>query len=142
MTLAKHLARWRSRLGTLDQLPFESNPYVYALNNPLLYIDPTGFAARKGGGGRKGPINPSTNDPGPDDMGVGTNGILCAFGVTQACLDPDLFVCTRWECFPKCGKSYFKEVPSKEVIFTDPDTPCKCVRQEINKNYDKPLPGL
>lgn len=88
-------------------------------------------------------IDPSLNDPGPDDIGTGTNGILCAFGVTQTCLDPpDLFVCTKWLCTPKCDKPYFKYSPPREVIATDPDTPCECVQKDINKDFDKPLPGL
>ncbi len=43
MSVAEHVQRWRARMGVPGQPPLEINPYVRVLNNPLRWIDRTGF---------------------------------------------------------------------------------------------------
>jgi RHS repeat-associated protein len=45
MSVAEHVARWREKLGAPNQPPLELNPYAYVVNNPLRWIDLTGFDA-------------------------------------------------------------------------------------------------
>ena len=42
-SIAEHVQRWRVNLGVPGQSPVELNPYVAVSNNPLRWIDPTGF---------------------------------------------------------------------------------------------------
>ncbi len=44
MSIAAHTQHWRvNNLGVLGEPSLESNPYVRVRNNPLRFIDPTGF---------------------------------------------------------------------------------------------------
>jgi RHS repeat-associated protein len=43
MSIAEHFQRYRANMGRPGQPPFEGNPFVRTLNNPLRWIDPTGF---------------------------------------------------------------------------------------------------
>ncbi|GEM_PF-1546411 len=125
-----------------------TNLYQYVNSNPLIYIDPLGLSggpAAKGTTYPKGnipkPATPSKNDPGSADGAVdGTNGLLCGLGLKSACIPDEATRCAEWQCTPKCGKPYrlYRYIPS----LNDPDTPCVCVRKEINPNYDGRVPGL
>jgi RHS repeat-associated protein len=44
-SVAEHVRRWRANMGKPNQPPLELNPYAYVANNPLRWIDPTGFGA-------------------------------------------------------------------------------------------------
>lgn len=78
MSVAEHVERWR--LGLVPgRPPLEINPYVRALNNPLRWIDSTGFEATV----------PSPSLPAPGTgTGVGS-GIGSAIGRgIRMCLNP------------------------------------------------------
>jgi len=126
-----------------DALPLELASFNYVADNPLWWIDADGLAAQ-GHSGIGKPIHPHMGEhsEGTEDLATGVTGLFCAIGVTKACLDPDLFICSRLRCTPKCGQPYFIEIPSKQPMFVNPETPCECVRKQLNPHYDKPLPGL
>jgi hypothetical protein len=51
MSVAEHVARWKANLGIPNQPPLELNPYAYTANNPLRWIDRTGFETTAPGTG-------------------------------------------------------------------------------------------
>lgn len=51
MSVAEHVQRWKANMGSSTRLPLEINPYVYTANNPLRWIDRTGFETTAPGTG-------------------------------------------------------------------------------------------
>nr|WP_305793236.1 RHS repeat-associated core domain-containing protein [Sedimenticola hydrogenitrophicus] len=135
------------------------NIFAYANNNPLMYLDEYGLIGKSYGKHKKRkkskkPRNNPYPRPIPDpvkeakekgkaheDPGVGIKGILCALGI-WGCLPDDMFICTKWRCVPKCGDPYILERYSSEPVMRDPETPCVCIEENWNPEFDEPLPGL
>jgi RHS repeat-associated protein len=44
-SVAEHVQRWQTNMGSPYRIPLEINSYVYVANNPLKYIDPSGLDA-------------------------------------------------------------------------------------------------
>ena len=74
MSVAEHVERWRTGLVP-GQPPLEINPYAHVLNNPLRWIDATGFEATV----------PSPSLPAPGTgIGSGIGGAIS--GAARICL--------------------------------------------------------